>query len=371
MKVQDEYFMHLALLEARKGMGRTSPNPCVGAVVVRDGAIVASGWHRRAGADHAEVDALKKAGELARGATLYVTLEPCNHSGRTPPCTRAVVEAGIARVVTGMLDPNPRVAGGGNDYLRSCGIEVASGILEGECAAVNRPFIKHSGTGLPWVVMKAGMSLDGRISYQPGRGGRITGEEARLYTHRLRNTNDAILIGIGTALIDNPSLTCRLPDEERGRDPLRIIIDSRLRLPSSAAVFNRQSSAPVRIFCAADASGERERELTGAGAVVYRTGSGSDGRLDMGEILVHLGRSGITSVLVEGGAAIHGNFLSREMVDEIYLFVAPFFIGSSGTPLIEEFSCAGPDSCPRLDMLQITTLGKDALWHGIMPGKSL
>ena len=362
---QDADFMRIALAEARKGQGRTAPNPCVGAVVVREGQIVGRGYHRRAGTPHAEVNALDDAGNLAVGATLYVTLEPCNHTGRTPPCTQAVLKAGITRVVVGMNDPNPTVAGGGCAFLASRGVEVVSGVLAAECTAINRPFAKHITTGLPWVAMKAGMSLDGRISHGPGLGGRITGEGSWLYTHRLRNTLDAILIGIGTALIDDPSLTTRLPASESGRDPVRIVLDTHLRLPPRAKLLTQQSQAPTWIFCNGDAPIAAEESLTRSGAIVYRVATGEDGRLDCREVMARLGQNGITSVLVEGGAGVHASLLRAGLVDEVYLFVAPMFIGEQGTSLITGDLLRSPHQFLRLHDVGVQQLGEDVLIHGL------
>lgn len=360
--------MRIALEEARKGQGRTAPNPCVGAVVVREGKIVGRGFHRRAGTSHAEVNALDAAGDLAAGSTLYVTLEPCNHTGRTPPCTRAVLKAGITRVVVGMSDPNPTVAGGGSAFLASQGVEVVSGMLEAECTALNRPFAKHITTGLPWVVMKAGMSLDGKISHGPGLGGHITGEASWLSTHRLRNTLDAILIGINTALIDDPSLTTRLPALESGRDPVRIVLDTHLRLPPRAKLLTQQSQAPTWIFCHTDAPIAAEEALTSAGALIYRVGAGEEGRLDCREVMTRLGRNGITSVLVEGGGGIHASLLRAGLVDEVYLFVGPLFIGTQGTSLIAGDFLRPPHQFPRLYSIEVQQLGEDVLIHGLTGG---
>ncbi len=356
MSEADLYFMRLALELARKGLGRTAPNPCVGAVIVRDGQIVGSGWHRKAGTPHAEVHAINEAGIACAGATLYVTLEPCNHTGRTPPCSRAVLAAGIARVVIGMADHNP-VAAGGAEFLRSQGVAVDMGILEEECRQLNRPFIKYSSTGLPWVVMKAGMSLDGRISRVRGQGGPITGPESQRRTHELRDQLDAILIGIGTALIDNPSLTCRI---ENGRDPLRVILDSQLRLPPEANMLRQQSSAPTWIFCRRDAPVERQQVLEKAGAVIHRIDTDELGQLDLKQVLRCLGKSGITSVLVEGGAAVHGAFLRAGLADEACLFIAPCFIGDSGTPLITGAADA------LLTGMTAEKLGQDMLLRGLL-----
>ena len=361
---QDIDYMRLALEEAKKGQGRTSPNPCVGALVVRNGVVVGRGYHHRAGAPHAEVNALADAGGSTNGATLYVTLEPCNHTGRTPPCTQAILAAGITRVVVGMADPNPLVEGGGSAFLRSRGLEVESGVLEGECRMVNLPFIKHVTTGLPWVVMKAGMSLDGKISYSPGRAGQITGEQSRLRTHRLRNTLDAICIGAGTALVDNPSLTTRLPPGEEQRDPLRIVVDTHLRLAPESRIVRQQSKAPTWIFCGPDASAGAENRLARAGAVIHRLPVDGNGRVDVRELTAYLGKSGIISILVEGGAAVHGSFLRARLVDEVYLFMAPFFIGGQGTSLIDGFSPLNREKAVCLQGLELQQLGSDVLIHG-------
>lgn len=366
MNNPDADFMHLALQEARKGLGRTSPNPSVGAVIVREGSVVGSGYHHRAGAPHAEVNAIADAGSLCEGATLYVTLEPCNHTGRTPPCTEAVLAAGISRVVVGMADPNPGVAGGGSAFLASRGILVETGLLEEDCIALNRPFIKHSATGMPWVVMKAGMSLDGKISYRPGQGGRITGDLARLYTHRLRNIHDAILVGVDTALIDSPALTCRLPEGEPARDPVRVVVDTTLRLAGTNWMGNRPSTAMTWIFCSMDAPTENERQLVDDGAKVTRIPAKGSGWLDVHTLLALLGREGICSILVEGGARIHGSFLRHQLVDEVYLFMSPTFIGDQGTPLIAGFSCSSPESRPNMRILDVERLGHDILIHGLV-----
>lgn len=264
-----------------------------------------------------------------------------------------------------MNDPNPTVAGGGNAFLASRGVEVVSGVLAPECTAINRPFAKHVTTGLPWVAMKAGMSLDGRISYGPGQGGRITGDAARLYTHRLRNSLDAILIGINTALIDNPSLTTRLPPTESGRDPLRVVLDSRLRLPAENRLVQQQSDARTWVFCGPDAPVAAEEVLTRAGVVVQRVAAGGDGRLDCRQVMVSLGQAGITSVLAEGGAGVHASLLRAGLVDEIFLFVAPMFIGEQGVPLISDGVSFNRHLFPRLHALQTEKLGEDVLLHGL------
>ncbi|CAK8722927.1 bifunctional diaminohydroxyphosphoribosylaminopyrimidine deaminase/5-amino-6-(5-phosphoribosylamino)uracil reductase RibD [Candidatus Electrothrix laxa] len=362
----DIEYMRLAIKEAEKGLGRTSPNPCVGAVIVRDDQIIGQGYHRQAGTPHAEVNAianvLEKANSCA-GATIYVTLEPCNHTGRTPPCTQAILTAGFSRVVIGMADPTP-VASGGADFLQSQGVEVRLGVLEQECRQLNYPFLKHSVSGLPWVVMKAGVSLDGKISRRQGKGGAVTGPASKQRVHELRNQLDAILIGSGTALIDNPSLTTRLKQEGR-RDPLRVILDSQLRLSSDARMLTQQSSAATWIFCDQQASVQKQKDLEQAGASIQRVDE-QDGGLDLAQILQRLGQADITSVLVEGGAAVHGSFLKKKLVDQVYLFTAPYFIGEQGTSLFSGYSI-GEEGTPLSLQEQTTeTVGRDILIQGLL-----
>lgn len=358
--------MRLALREAEKGCGRTSPNPCVGAVIVRDDTVVGKGYHRKAGTPHAEVNAIADAGKYTHGSTIYVTLEPCNHTGRTPPCTRAILEAGLSRVVVGMADPNPSVTGGGSSYLKSRGVAVETGLLEGECKALNRPFIKHSTTGMPWVVMKAGMSLDGKITYVAGRGGKITGGESQFFTHGLRNTIDALLVGVDTVIIDDPSLTTRLPGTEDVRDPLRVVLDTNLRLSPAARILRQHSEAPTWIYCGPQAPADRKERLVAAGAFVHTVELTAEGRLDIRAVLSHLGAHGINSVLVEGGAAVHGSMLTQALVDEVYLFTAPFFIGEQGTPLLASFFRSSDKPGPRLENMDCRMLGDDLLVHAFV-----
>ncbi|RUM33280.1 MAG: bifunctional diaminohydroxyphosphoribosylaminopyrimidine deaminase/5-amino-6-(5-phosphoribosylamino)uracil reductase RibD [Desulfobulbus sp.] len=356
--------MRLAIRQAQRGLGRTSPNPCVGAVIVRGKEIVGKGFHRKAGTPHAEVNAIADAGvEACKGATIYVTLEPCNHTGKTPPCSRAVLAAGLRRVVVGMPDPHD-LASGGAEFLQSRGVAVTIGVLEEECRNLNRPFLKYINTGLPWVVMKAGMSLDGKISTRLGKGGAITGAAARMRVHELRNTFDAILIGIDTALIDNPSLTTRLP--HGGRDPLRIILDSRLRLSPEARILRQQSDNTTWIFCGNSVTSARKKDLEQAGVVVTRVDSLPGGSLNLRHILQILGRADVLSVLVEGGAGVHGSFVKEKLVDEVFLFTAPYFIGDAGTPLIKGYSLADNGRKLELEDFSCELLGDDLLLHGIV-----
>ncbi|WP_448873812.1 bifunctional diaminohydroxyphosphoribosylaminopyrimidine deaminase/5-amino-6-(5-phosphoribosylamino)uracil reductase RibD [Desulfobulbus propionicus] len=363
LRQQHEFFMRLALGEAEKGLGRTSPNPAVGAIIVNQGKVVGRGYHKKAGTPHAEVNAIADAGEAARGGTIYVTLEPCNHTGRTPPCTQAILKAGLARVVIGTMDPNPRVVGGGAEFLQGQGIEVHRNILEVECRDLIRFFVKHSGTGIPWVIMKAGLSLDGRMTLRRGEGTAITGSQSRQAVHRLRDRVDAILVGVGTAVIDNPSLTTRLEDKPDARDPLRIVLDSQLRLPADAHMLIQTSLAPTWIVCGEAASKDRERELARAGAVVHRLATTPNGSLDLTSLLTFLGEQQILSLLVEGGATVHGAFWGQRLVDELRLYYAPIIIGEQGLPLVSGYSLQDRGKTPALTNIFLEKLGDDFFFH--------
>ena len=246
--LHDKY-MRRALVLARKGIGKTGPNPAVGCVIVKDGVVVGEGWHKRAGTPHAEVHALTRAAERARNADVYVTLEPCAHFGKTPPCADALISAGVARVFAGMVDPNPRVMGQGLERLRSAGIETVAGILEDECRTVNGPFIKHVTTGMPFVVLKSALTLDGKIATAAGDARWITNEKSRAYVHKLRSQVDAIMVGVGTVIADNPQLTSRIAG---GRDPLRVVVDSTLRIPLDARLLHLESKAGTVVATLAD-----------------------------------------------------------------------------------------------------------------------
>src|SRR5208337_2552090 len=270
-------FMKKALRLAALGTGMTSPNPLVGAVIVKDGAIVGLGYHQVLGGPHAEVNAINAAGAAALGGTLYVTLEPCNHHGLTPPCTKAVVDAGIARVVFGMVDPNPDVAGGGAERLRRAGIEVKGGVFERECRALNQAFIKYVTTGIPYVMLKAAATLDGFIATSAGESKWITGDLSRQFAHRLRSHADGILVGIGTVIADDPLLTVRLYRKKDHRQRTRIVLDSELKIPLDSQLVRTASTGPVWVVCRQDALARRERSLGSAGVQVIRVPSGEFG----------------------------------------------------------------------------------------------
>ncbi len=360
----DQPFMRLALRVAKKGLGRTSPNPCVGAVVVKDGEVIAKGFHRKAGTPHAEVHALHGAGRAAKGATIYVTLEPCNHTGKTPPCTKAIIASGIKRVVIGMVDPNPLVAGSGCVFLESQGVEVAGELLVDECRAINRPFIKHITTGRPWVVLKAGCSLDGKIAVADGRCAWITGHESRQEVHRLRDRLDAILVGLGTASNDDPSLTTRLK-RGKGHDPLRVVLDSSLQLSPTAKMLGQDSLAATWIFCGPDAPEENQQLLEEVGAKVKMVGLDSAGQLDLGEVLDTLGQANLNSLLVEGGSAVHSSFLRQGLVDQVSLFMAPLFLGNESIPLVGNLGIDDVQQSRRLEITRLKRFGPDVLMEGL------
>lgn len=332
----DEKYMRMALKLAGKARGRTSPNPMVGAVLVKNGSIIGRGYHRKAGTPHAEAIALSKAGTAAEGATLYVTLEPCSHTDkRTPPCTIAIVQGRVSRVVAAMHDPNPKVSGNGANALRAEGIEVVTGVLEKEARRLNEAYIKHVTTGTPLVTLKIAQTLDGKIATAKGESKWITGEEARKEAHRLRDRNDAVLVGINTVLKDDPSLTTRIPG---GRDAVRVIVDGRLRIPLNARVLTQKSSTGTIIATSAGASKSRIAALQKAGAEVL-TVKGSSGRVNLKDLLRMLGKRGIMSVMIEGGAEISASALNSRLVDKVVLFIAPRLMTGQ-----DSISCIGGES---------------------------
>ncbi len=358
----DKHYMQLALIEARKGGGRTSPNPCVGAVIVKDGRIISKGYHKRAGTPHAEVNAINKAAESLVGSTIYVTLEPCNHTGKTPPCTQSIVENGISRVVVGMTDPNPLVDGSGIAFLRENKIEVVAGVLRDECEEIIRPFIKYITQGLPWMTMKGGISLDGKINYLKGQSGWITGKQSLNEVHKIRNRVDAILIGSETVRIDNPSLTTRIQGF-KGKDPLRVVIDTRLSLALSSSIFHIESEASTWVFCSVDAPEEKMAALVEQGVVVKIVGS-SPGGVDLKQVMVALGKADVCSVLVEGGARLHGSLLKEKLYDSACLFFAPLFAGDDGVSLVTGYHAHGRSSAIRLSDVSYKRLGDDMMVAG-------
>ncbi len=360
----DRRFMRQALKEARRGYGRTSPNPCVGAVIVKENEIIARGYHRKAGSPHAEVEALKKAKEAARGAEMYVTLEPCNHTGRTPPCSKAVVAAGIVRVYIGMRDPNPQVTGGGADYLRAAGVTVRYGLLEEECRALNRAFIRFVETGRPWVMLKAGLTLDGKISFGKGRRDAITGPESLRQVHKLRDCSDAILVGSNTVAIDNPSLTSRLKGR-RTANPVRVILDTNLSISLDAKLVTDNQDRLTWVCCGDHVDQEKVRRLARRGVTIIPLGLDKNRKLNLEHLLDELGTRQVTSLLVEGGATVHGAFLRAHLADHLQFFYAPVLGGSGGTPVITDFSVSGgKDDAVQLKNASYRRCGPDLMVSG-------
>ncbi len=320
--------MRLALAAGEAGRGRTSPNPVVGALVVRKGRVIARGFHARAGEPHAEVMALKKVGQAARGADLFVTLEPCVHFGRTPPCVDAIIAAGVRRVIIGTIDPNPLVKGRGVRRLRRAGIDVVSGVFETECRAANAAFFTFMQKGRARAVLKVAATLDGKIATASGDSRWVSGPDARALVHRWRDEFDAVLVGAETVRKDDPQLTTRRSGG-KGRDAVRVMLDSRCTLPLTAGVFCLKSHAPTIVATTAAAPlGRRQAlEKRGVEVIVCKTRSG---RIDLEDLLVRLGARGLLDVLVEGGATVFGSFLAAGLVDELRIFVAPRVVGSSG-----------------------------------------
>ncbi len=361
----DVYYMKEALRLALKGRGFVSPNPMVGAVVVKGGEIIGRGFHEAFGELHAEVNALKEAGERAKGATVYVTLEPCNHWGKTPPCTEALIKAGVKRVVIGMRDPNPNVKGGGIGRLKEEGIEVVEGVLEKECKILNRFFIKHVTTGLPYVIAKAAMTLDGKIASRKGYSKWITGEKARRFAHQLRFEVDAICVGIGTVLADDPSLTVR--HTSRTKNPIRVVLDKTLKIPEDTFLVRSAKEVPLWIMHGKGVSKKKVVRLQEKGIRLFEISE--DGtNLDILEILKVLGKEGINSLLVEGGSEVMGSFFASSSVDEICFFYAPKITGDGmAYPLIKGGrECVTIDEALPVFDLQIKKIGDDIMVRGYL-----
>jgi diaminohydroxyphosphoribosylaminopyrimidine deaminase/5-amino-6-(5-phosphoribosylamino)uracil reductase len=361
MNKREEHYMRMALRLAAKARGRTSPNPMVGAVVVKGGKIIGRGYHRRAGEPHAEAIALKKAGGAAKGATLYVTLEPCSHiKKRTPPCTPLVIQSGVKRVVVGMVDPNPHVSGGGIKAMKAAGITVVTGVLEVEAKKLNEAFIKHVTTGVPFVTLKIAQTLDGKIATSSGESKWITGEKAREEAHRLRDSHDAVLVGINTVLSDDPSLTARIPE---GRDPVRVIVDSRLRIPGNAKVLTQRSKS-ITIIAALSGPSKKIKKLQDAGAQVL-TVKNAHGRVDLRDLMKKLGQRGIMSVLIEGGAEINAAALKAGLVDKVVMFLAPrLMTGTNSLCSIGGSSPARLGQALKLRDVTAQFIGKDLMVKG-------
>jgi len=359
-KPEDEGYMRLALELAERARGMTSPNPMVGAVVVRDGEIVGKGYHPKAGLPHAESYALDEAGERSRGATLYVALEPCCHWGRTPPCTVRLIKAGVARVVAAMIDPDRRVSGKGVVELKNAGLEVEVGILEREAKKLNEAYVHWHKTGLPFIILKIASTLDGKIATAAGESKWLTSEESRSLVHSLRSQVDAVLVGIGTVLADDPKLTARISRGEESRTPKRVILDTNARLPLSANLVEDGQAETIAVVSDL-APGSRIEALRRSGLEVIVIPAGQDGRVDLGEALKELGRREILSLLVEGGAKINSSFLKADRYNKIYWFLSPAIMGGDGLSAVDAVGTRRLKELKRLVIEDVKRVGPDIL----------
>jgi diaminohydroxyphosphoribosylaminopyrimidine deaminase/5-amino-6-(5-phosphoribosylamino)uracil reductase len=355
----DRRFMRLALTLGRRGLGRTWPNPAVGAVAVKDGVILGRGWTQPGGRPHAETEALKRAGKSAKGATLYVTLEPCSHQGKSPPCVDALLRAGIARVVSALEDPNPDVAGKGYAKLREGGIALDTGLFAEEAQQAHIGHIRRMREGRPHVLLKLAISADGKAGLAGRKPVAVTGEQARIRVHAMRAAADAILVGIGTILSDDPHLTCRLPGMLE-YSPVRVVLDARLRVPMSASVVATAREVPTWIFAAKDASAIAEDILRARGVEVLRV-EGKEGWLDPLQVLRALANRGITRLMVEGGPMVAASFVRAGLVDEAALFRSPKSIGADGIDALEGLPLSVLTQSAQLKPVASETLGADTV----------
>ena len=359
---QDEKYLRMACRLAQRAAGRTSPNPQVGAVIVRQGKVVGSGFHRFAGGDHAEIAALKRAGARSRGATLYITLEPCSHHGRTPPCTGALIRAGIKQVVCGTKDPNPLVAGRGFRQLRRAGIKVRAGVLEKECRYLIEGFAKYITRGMPFVTLKLAATLDGRIAAANGDARWISGEKSRNRVHRLRNEVDAVLVGLGTVKADDPLLTCRTA---HGRNPWRVVLDSRLKIPLSAKILRLPDADKTIIATGTDAPPAKVRALEALGVRVWRLPIKRH-QVSWPALLKELARQGIVSVMIEGGGVTAASALKEKVIDKLMIFYAPKILGGDALPMIAALGLRRVKGAVAVKDLQVEKSDGDLMVTGYL-----
>jgi diaminohydroxyphosphoribosylaminopyrimidine deaminase/5-amino-6-(5-phosphoribosylamino)uracil reductase len=360
--IDDERWMKRVLRLAEKGRGRTSPNPMVGAILVKDGRIVAEGYHAKAGEPHAEIIALRKTGKEAKEATLYLNLEPCTHYGKTPPCAPVVIEAGVRRAVIGMEDPNPLVKGRGVEALKRAGLDVYVGILEKECRRLNEAFCKYILNKEPFLILKVVATLDGKIATRKGESQWISGEASRRFVHRLRDQVDGVIVGIGTVLKDDPMLTARV---KGGKDPYRIILDSRLRIPENAKVIEISPSRTI-VATTELAPGEKVERLEKKGVRVLILDS-KKGRVDLKSCLFKLGEMGMMSLLVEGGSQLNGSFLDEGLIDKIFLFLSPKLIGDpQALGMFDGHGVTSLKEAIPLNELKVIRIGEDLLLEGYL-----
>ncbi|MBI5675495.1 MAG: bifunctional diaminohydroxyphosphoribosylaminopyrimidine deaminase/5-amino-6-(5-phosphoribosylamino)uracil reductase RibD [Nitrospirae bacterium] len=359
--MDNSIFMKKALRLAARGRGRTSPNPTVGAVIVKSGKIIAEDYHRKSGTPHAEILALRKAGKLAKGATLFINLEPCCHTDKkTPPCTDAIIESGLKKVVIAMTDPNPKVSGKGIKALKSAGIATEVGLMETEAKRLNETFAKFITKKEPFVILKAAQSLDGKIATASGESKWITGDKARQYVHKLRNEVDAIMVGIGTVIADNPSLDCRM---RGGRNPYRIIIDSSLLIPLNAKVLKHNDQKTI-IATTKIADREKINSVIKKGYKVLSVKSKA-GKVDLKSLMKELGRLEITSVMIEGGASLNASALLSSIVDKVIFFCAPKIMGGLyAVPSVGGISPASLKNIIKVKNLHVKKIGDDFIFEG-------
>lgn len=360
MSLNEEY-MKLAIELAKKGKGRVNPNPLVGAVIVKDGKIIGKGYHEKCGTNHAEVNAFLSAKESVQGATMYVTLEPCSHYGKTPPCADKIVEKKIAKVVIGMTDPNPLVSGRGIKKLEDAGIEVVTGVLEDECKKVNEVFIKYISKKVPFVVLKTAMSLDGKIATASGESQWITCEESRLKVHELRNELSGIMVGVNTVIKDNPSLTCRI---ENGRNPRVIVVDSKLRIPTESNVVINNKNNGLIIATTENCDKGKMLKLEEMGVTVLKIPAKNE-RVDLKKLMIELGNIGVDGILLEGGSTLNYSALEEGIVDKVQVYIAPKIIGGekAKTPV----GGIGIDQLKdhfKVKNIEVSKIGQDILIEG-------
>jgi diaminohydroxyphosphoribosylaminopyrimidine deaminase / 5-amino-6-(5-phosphoribosylamino)uracil reductase len=363
--------MKMALDLAVQGQGFTSPNPMVGAVIVKDEKVVGKGYHQVLGAAHAEVNAIFDAGPAANDATLYVTLEPCNHIGRTPPCTEKILEAGIRRVVVAMKDPNPDVQGGGINFLRSRGLDVEVGVLENEAGKLNEIFVKYIQTKRPFSILKCAATLDGRIATRTGDSRWVSGEASRTYVHLLRHALDAVMVGIDTVVRDDPSLTTRLSGDEqnKGVDPTRIILDTHLRIPETAKVLRLDSDSDTIIITGPSVSEDKKARVEKKGVRVMES-EVRDGLIDLDRLMDRLGSLGLTSLLIEGGSCVIASALKSGIVEKIVFFYAPKILGGDdGVPVCKGVGPALMKDCIAVNGIQVRRFGDDVMIEGYIAKK--
>jgi diaminohydroxyphosphoribosylaminopyrimidine deaminase/5-amino-6-(5-phosphoribosylamino)uracil reductase len=371
--VNDEYYMKLALNLARKGRGYVSPNPMVGAVIVKNGRIISRGYHQRFGGNHAEINALKNAAEDVAGSTLYVTLEPCCHEGKTPPCIDSIVKHKIARVVIGTIDPNPLVSCQGINYLQSRSIEVKIGVLENNCRKLNEVFFHFMETGLPFVTIKYAQTLDGRIATATGESQWISSETSLKYTHQLRASHDSILVGAGTVIKDNPELTVRLV---RGRNPLRVIVDSELKIPKQAKVFQNISGARTLIATIKTSADPKFQSIADSGVEIITIKADRKGNVDLIKLFKILAARNISSILIEGGAQIITSTLKNNLANRLITIIAPKILGS-GIEAVGDLNIRKLSLAKKLSIQKFSRCGDDLIidsrlipLNGISPAHS-